>query len=82
MVNGGHGASAFARRRASADKSRLCPSYELLTLPISVLWFRKEDAVFFGLALAFEMAYATFALDRFFRWRLRLDAWRRVRLGA
>ena len=59
-----------------------------LALPTALLWFSGEgmddfDLVFGrALALVFLTATLVFALDRFFRWRLDLEAWRRVRAGA
>jgi hypothetical protein len=51
------------------------------------LWIGDDDAAIFtvirrALAVAFMMAILVFALDRFFRWRLDLEAWRRVRADA
>jgi hypothetical protein len=67
------------------------PIWTLLWLAVLLaclagLWFGGEDAAIFvtirrALALAFMMAILVFALDRFFRWRLDLEAWRRVRAG-
>jgi hypothetical protein len=58
----------------------------LLASLVAGLWFEGEDTAIFiairrALALAFMMAILVFALDRFFRWRLDLEAWRRVRAG-
>lgn len=58
----------------------------LLAFVMTGLWFGGEEAAIFiairrSLALAFMMAILVFALDRFFRWRLDLEAWRRVRAG-
>jgi hypothetical protein len=57
-----------------------------LLASVTGLWFGEEDAAIFivirrALALAFMMAILVFALDRFFRWRLDWEAWRRVRAG-
>jgi hypothetical protein len=57
-----------------------------LLASLTGLWFGGEDAAIFiairrALALAFMMAILVFALDRFFRWRLDWEAWRRVRAG-
>jgi hypothetical protein len=51
------------------------------------LWFGSDDAAIFialrrALALAFTMGILVLALDRFFRWRVDLEAWRRVRAGT
>ena len=58
----------------------------LLAFLITGLWFGGDEAAIFiairrALALALMMATLVFALDRFFRWRLDLEAWRRVRAG-
>lgn len=59
----------------------------ILAFDIAVLWFGSDDAAIFialrrALALAFTMGILVFALDRFFRWRVDLEAWRRVRSGT
>jgi hypothetical protein len=55
----------------------------VLLASLTGLWFGGEDTAIFtvirrGLALAFMMAILVVALDRFFRWRLDWEAWRRL----
>jgi hypothetical protein len=59
----------------------------MLASVIMGLWFGSDDAAIFialrrALALAFTMGILVLALDRFFRWRVDLEAWRRVRAGT
>jgi hypothetical protein len=59
----------------------------MLALIVTGLWLSGEEAAFFivirrALALAFMMGVLIFALDRFFRWRLAFEAWRRARADA
>jgi hypothetical protein len=67
--------------------SRLLLIGVMLASVIMVLWFGSEDAAIFiafrrGLALVFTVGILVFALDRFSRWRVDLEAWRRVRAST
>jgi hypothetical protein len=67
--------------------SRLLLIGVMLAFDLAVLWFGSDDAAIFialrrALALAFMMGILVLALDRFFRWRVDLEAWRRVRAST
>jgi hypothetical protein len=67
--------------------SRLLLLGVMLACVITSLWLGSDDAAIFialrrALALAFTMGILVLALDRFFRWRVDLEAWRRVRAGT
>ncbi len=67
--------------------SRLLLIGMVLAAVIMGLWFGSDDAAIFialrrALGLAFTMGILVLALDRFFSWRIDLEAWRRVRAGT